>query len=432
MALDASAVPQAATNATKISSTSPQRQSLPKQSQGRVPWQSYRRSSNKEKLSFIKTILGECLCEPPVSFTEGLGGFGRPTQFIELHGIEFIGLGAVSDELSPPQRITETLEQLILRPERLISVGVLVDKDQQQQQQISESAQQPLIVQNQHQQQHHHQQKASKTMDEDGILTEERQILCDKVSETVPLEVYKQNYPNDASMSKVHQKILDYITVKKFDSAIEEFNRELNVQMARPNRGNNKYLAGITAHNIAVMHVLSGNCDQALDMYRQAAQLKESAFGKDHPRVALSLNEIGIQLFAKGEFEEALALFFHAKRIHEHELGVQHYKVSPGINNIACCNFQMKNYKNAMIMFQEAFDLQHNAAKGSSTELDLLHVAIALSNLGYMKLRIKEYEEASGLFEEALLVQQSVFGDDHNKAIQDTLSNIDFANAFHS
>ena len=48
-----------------------------------------------------------------------------------------------------------------------------------------------------------------------------------------------------------------------------------------------------------------------------------------------------------------------------------------------------------------------------------------------MKFRLKHYEEATAVFEDALLVQQSVLGDNH-QAIKDTLSNIALANAFHA
>ena len=103
------------------------------------------------------------------------------------------------------------------------------------------------------------------------------------------------------------------------------------------------------------------------------------------------------------------------------------------LNNIACCNFLLGNHVAALANFCEASDI-HKQLVGSSAreELDLLHVAITLCNMGYMQIRLKQYEVARGVFEEALMIQQSVYGDEENIAIKNTLSNMDFTNAFHS
>ena len=92
----------------------------------------------------------------------------------------------------------------------------------------------------------------------------------------------------------------------------------------------------------------------------------------------------------------------------------------------------MGNHRTALLKLQEASEIQHKAVGSSAqADLDLLHVAIVVCNCGYLNLALKQYEEAQSLFEEALLIQQSVLADDH-RAIRDTLSNIAFTNAFHS
>ena len=65
---------------------------------------------------------------------KGSGGLLSPSsQFIELIGIQYIGLGAVVDELTPKERVYDTLEQLTTRTERLITIGYLVDEEEKQQ-----------------------------------------------------------------------------------------------------------------------------------------------------------------------------------------------------------------------------------------------------------------------------------------------------------
>lgn len=83
-------------------------------------------SPRSSPLALMKTVIGDCFCAPIGGRTDENSS---ATHFIELHGIEFIGLGAVCDELSPRERVYDTLEQLTERTERLISIGHLVDDE---------------------------------------------------------------------------------------------------------------------------------------------------------------------------------------------------------------------------------------------------------------------------------------------------------------
>lgn len=238
----------------------------------------------------------------------------------------------------------------------------------------------------------------------------------------------------------------------------------LTTQKANLNRGNNKFLAGITAHNLGVVKVLAGEDGDVVPIFHEAIALKEAAFGTDHPEVATSWDELGIQLFARGSFEEALGAFREAHKVRNRLMltdaaakttaaaairandptesslaataqaaaAVADPSVAMVLNNIACCNFQMRNFRTALLTLQEAKDVQTLALAGSSSlaDLDILHKATVMSNCGYLSLCLKLYDEARSLFEEALLIQQSVLEDNH-RAVRDTLSNLSFTNAFH-
>ena len=195
---------------------------------------------------------------------------------------------------------------------------------------------------------------------------------------------------------------------------------QLTSQKANFHRGNNKYLAGITAHNLAVVHVLAGETEGVIELFKEAISLKEAAFGSHHFEVALSWDELGIQLFANSQFEEALEAFKAAKSV-RCKSEATHPSLAMCLNNIAACDFQMKNHRAALLALQEALEVQQctvgSSAKG---DLDLLHTATVMSNCGYLNLCLKMYDEARTHFEEALLIQQSVL-DDHHRAVRDTL-----------
>lgn len=126
-------------------------------------------------MSLVKEIFGGCICQgaiPPSSTGEQV----RASQFISIHGIEFIGLGAVVDELTAKERVYDTLEQLTSRTERLISIGYLS-------------------------------LEASNSISQSGPVI---------VIETVPLDVWDKTYPNDQSMAKTLKKKIANITVSMF------------------------------------------------------------------------------------------------------------------------------------------------------------------------------------------------------------------------
>jgi len=181
----------------------------------------------------------------------------------------------------------------------------------------------------------------------------------------------------------------------------------LESEKAHPKRSNNAYLAGVTAHNMAVVYLFAGQSDQALVLFEEALALKRASFGNSHQQVANSLVEIGIQLFAQEKFQEAKDLFEECKRIRLKSMPSKHPLVAMVLNNIACCDFLLKNNLASLAAFQEACDIQHDALGSTArADLDLLHAAITLCNFGYMKLRLKQYEEAQAVFEQALLVSQ--------------------------
>lgn len=153
--------------------------------------------------------------------------------------------------------------------------------------------------------------------------------------------------------------------------------------------------------------MLAGKDDQAIPLFEEAIDRKRSEFGNDHPEVAISLDEIGIQYFARNMFVESLEAFEEALRIRVKEVGdsSHHPKVAMVLNNIACCNFQMGKHDDALRILQDARDTFSSATGASATaDLDLLHVAITHCNYAYLLLRAKKYEEARSIFEEALLV----------------------------
>ena len=335
----------------------------------------------------------------------------------------------------------ETINQLGTNPTRLISIGHLVDGTYHDgAEESSEAAKDKK---------HHHVGFADQTQTQSHTQTLQTagaasQDQYDRLSSSairvktqmIPLEIYESNHPGDldSMLSRRERAAVRHIRAGEYREALRLLEAVAVDQKRHPSRADNKFLAGMTLHNIAVVHLLDGDDDgQALRLFGEAAELKKAAFGPEHPAVAESLDEIGIQYFARERPADALRVFTEAKKIRANSLGPDHPKVALVLSNIGCVYFQQGKHDMALASFQEARDILEDCMGSESTRsnLDLLHVASTLCNLGYMKFRLKQYEDATSVFEDALLVQQSVLGDNH-KTIKDTLGNIALTNAFHS
>lgn len=379
----------------------------------------------RKKLDVMQAIFGECLCADAITLFNTNGTSKLPNaQFVLLDGIECIALGAVVDEQKPVQRVMRTVDQLITNTARLIGVGYI--KDGVQPSSASESANMANDA----------------LVDEDG----QGQLLryYEKITEVLPLNVWKRKHLEATSKPNRRGNMnaefvfplaigstIDYLKRNEFDLALEVLEDILQDQ--RETRGeNSKYFEGLIIHNIGVVHMLKGNYSLASPAFKEAVRAKRVAFGGEHPEVAVSLVESGIQLFASEQFDEALVILNDALKIRVQAYGSSSPKVAMVLNNIGCVHFEMGNHLAALGTFQEAYEIQQLALGSSQkADLDLLHSATILSNIGYIKLQVKNYEEARIVLEEAMLVQQSVLGDDH-RFIKDTISNMEFANAFHS
>eukprot|EP00980_Cylindrotheca_fusiformis_P009303 scaffold2042_cov123-Cylindrotheca_fusiformis.AAC.10 len=119
-------------------------------------------------LAFLKSMIQECLCETFAPGERAVPGVVPVEQFVQIHGIEFIGLGALTDELSGKERVYDTLEQLTTRTERLISIGYLGDDDK---------------------------------------------VPGRKKTDSIPLDIWSQSYPDDRAMSRPIRRIINNIKV---------------------------------------------------------------------------------------------------------------------------------------------------------------------------------------------------------------------------
>ena len=96
-----------------------------------------------------------------------------------------------------------------------------------------------------------------------------------------------------------------------------------------------------------------GKYAEATPLARESLALREKALGKDHPDVALSLNNLALLLQDQGAYAEARPLHDRALAIREKALGMDHPDVAPSLHNLASLLCAQGAYAEARPLFAQ-------------------------------------------------------------------------------
>lgn len=175
-------------------------------------------------------------------------------------------------------------------------------------------------------------------------------------------------------------------------------------------------------------------------MCQRAVNVRKDSLVPNHPDVAVSLAQLGVAHLESQNFNKALSAFRDALHIRRNFLGPRHPKCSKILNNIGCALYSLNDFIASKRAFDEALSIQREALRSipstessESTQLHsnaiLLSMASTLCNIGSIKVRWCKFDEAMVDLEEALLIQQSVLGDNHPtvSSTYDSISLVDKA-----
>ena len=144
-----------------------------------------------------------------------------------------------------------------------------------------------------------------------------------------------------------------------------------------------------------------GRYDEALNMFTEALDICENAFGDDHMDVAGTLpflplfffpfcywsliwffpflgsltNIAGLYQFVN-RHSEAIPLYTRALKIYEHRLGPNHADVAVTLNDLAVLHYHLQNYSEAEKLYKKALETyetvctttQHNTTQHNTTQ----------------------------------------------------------------
>jgi eukaryotic-like serine/threonine-protein kinase len=130
--------------------------------------------------------------------------------------------------------------------------------------------------------------------------------------------------------------------------------------------------------------------DDAEAALQEALAIQEKAFGPAHPEVADTVNELGNLASLRGNYEEAEKRFLRETDIYRSVYGDHHCLVAIALSNVAYAHMNMKDYARAEQLFR---DVVRRFTETLSA--DNVNTGIARIKLGRTLLRENRFQEAS-------------------------------------
>jgi tetratricopeptide (TPR) repeat protein len=160
---------------------------------------------------------------------------------------------------------------------------------------------------------------------------------------------------------------------------------------------------GVTARCLGALAMLDPA--NAESYYRGAVRAEETASGKNHPRVAILLNDLALALRQKGDNRSAEPLFRRALAIQEKALGPDHAATASTLNNLGSLLQSTKQLAEAERLERRALRIFEHKLGPESMEL-----ATTCSNLADLLWTKGDRASAAGLYRRAVSIDESVYG----------------------
>ena len=173
-----------------------------------------------------------------------------------------------------------------------------------------------------------------------------------------------------------------------YKEAEQYYRQALDITQAFYGPNHYKTAAGLTVLGRALRFEPQGN-DEAARLFERALVIRERVFGKVHPQVASTLNEMGGVALARNRFAEAEVLARRVLAIYRTVYGGKHAFTGVGVSNLASVYVAQHQYARAEPLYREAIEIF-----AESQGAEHLNTGIARIKLGRTLLRQRRYGEA--------------------------------------
>jgi len=209
-------------------------------------------------------------------------------------------------------------------------------------------------------------------------------------------------------LQSVHEIIMVPLQSGRFNPAISIFEK---LQRGLESNGKFEHLTATTIHNIGMIQLCQKRYEDALESFRKAVQIRKKCLPLKHPDIAVSLNRQGMAHFALSSIDEALKCFEAALKICTSEDNTR----AKILNNIGVARYQLMDFVQSLKSLTSALEIQSSLLDGPvRRECMVYDASTTLSNMGKVYLKKGDSDLAYLVFEEACLMQTSIFRKDHD------------------
>jgi tetratricopeptide (TPR) repeat protein len=164
----------------------------------------------------------------------------------------------------------------------------------------------------------------------------------------------------------------------------------------------------IDLNNLAALLQETNRLGEAEPLMHRALAIDEASLGKDHPTVAIRLNNLAQLLQATNRLGEAEPLMRRALAIDEASVGKDHPAVARDLNNLARLLQDTSRLGEAEPLMRRVIDIWE-----ASLGEDHPSVATALNNLASLLQETNRLGAAEPLIRRALAIDEASLGSDH-------------------
>ena len=173
-----------------------------------------------------------------------------------------------------------------------------------------------------------------------------------------------------------------------------------------------------TLNNLGLLYKTQGRYADAEPLYLRSLEIRKKALGPDHPDVGEGLNNLAALYHAQGRFGEAEPIFKHGLAISEKALGPDHPVVGMALNNLAGLYHLQGRYAEAEPLYWRSLRIREKMLGP-----DHVDVGTALNNIAGLYDEQRRYAEAEPLFRRSLAIREKALGPDH-PAVGRALNNL--------
>lgn len=347
-------------------------------------------------------------------------------SFLVLDGIQFLSLGKVDHnsqrqstqhniDRSTRNTVQEALDRWMEQVASKILIGQLKQENHQQQGIDIPNKRESTSC------------KPSRKNSSSGVLR--------LTTKKIPKSCFNDPALNHSILMKrmlpsAHIMVFIHILNNEFEQALAKLETIYSEDLQK--YGTEKHvIVSVDAHNLGVVHLLCHNYDQSYHYFHKAAHIKKCVFHASSIHIATSLIELGNLRYIRKDFKRAMSSFNEALNIlhvkqqqREQSTAVRNSKAfyefsSTLLNNIACVLYQRQDCISSLAFLQKSLmdarlALKHSSMsskKSGVPELALIQISIVYCNIGLVHYMNWKWDDAIVAFDEALLVQESVFGE---------------------